>query len=239
MQTRKHSINTQLFVVTVLSAWIGLFVISVPTTVYSQSAKTTENQNKPNGEIKSLKENTDESDNLNLRDSAFSEPILTFIDDVHKLISINKYEISERVSVDISVSTVRHGKSQSVISTNHGWISVAAQIPAETLSHNLPSGYEFYRYDKDIEAEAKHCTVEFILEDSGLVVTTKYELSSNEKANKLTSAFNSFFSKNTCECNDESDRVIYQNTKALTENNQILIVTRLPRGSLDALLKAK
>jgi NCAIR mutase (PurE)-related protein len=30
---------------------------------------------------------------------------------------------------------------------------------------------------------------------------------------------------------------VYENTKATSKNNQVFIVTRLPRGSLDALLK--
>jgi hypothetical protein len=32
-------------------------------------------------------------------------------------------------------------------------------------------------------------------------------------------------------------QIIYQNTEISRENNQIFIVTRLPRGSLDELLK--
>jgi hypothetical protein len=36
---------------------------------------------------------------------------------------------------------------------------------------------------------------------------------------------------------DISTRQVYENTEAISENNQVFIVTRLPRGSLDKLLK--
>jgi|GEM_PF-5583444 len=37
MQTKKHNINTQLFVVTVLSAWLGLLIVGTPSQAQARS----------------------------------------------------------------------------------------------------------------------------------------------------------------------------------------------------------
>lgn len=239
MQTRKYSINAQLFAVTVLSAWLGLMIVSVPVHVYAQTAAVSKNQSTSGAETKA-KETANESSELNLRDRAFSDPVLTFIEDVRKLASLDKYKLDDRELAEISMLTRKGSDTVSTSATSVNiWVRDAASVAAERLWKNLPKEYRFYRFDEKLNADVERCTVEFLLEDNGLVVTTKYNLASDEHANKLATAFNSFFAKNICECNDESENIIYQNTKALTEKNQVLVVTRLPRGSLDTLLDAK
>lgn len=237
MQTRKYSINAQLFAVTVLSAWLGLMIVSVPVQVYAQTAAVSKNQPASNAETKSSKET---ESGLNLKDRAFSEPVLNFIEDVRKLASLDKYKLDDRELAEISMLTRKGSDTISTSATSVNiWVRDAASLAAERLWKNLPKEYRFYRFDEKLNADVERCTVEFLLEDNGLIVTTKYDLASDEHARKLASAYNTFFTKNVCECNDESENIIYQNTKALAEKNQVLVVTRLPRGSLDTLLDAK
>lgn len=50
-------------------------------------------------------------------------------------------------------------------------------------------------------------------------------------------AFNQSLNLQSCKSQSFSKKVIYENTKVFAGNNQVFIVTRLPRGSIDSLLK--
>jgi len=54
---------------------------------------------------------------------------------------------------------------------------------------------------------------------------------------KFAEFLNRQFSASAISTTNETAKQIYRNTSAVSENNQVFIVTRLPRGSLDNLLK--
>ncbi len=70
--------------------------------------------------------------------------------------------------------------------------------------------------------------------DFSLKVTAYQD--SDEQAEQIFNSYVNELSRIKIQQADKS-RIIYQNTEISKENNQILIVTRLPRGSLDELLK--
>jgi len=53
---------------------------------------------------------------------------------------------------------------------------------------------------------------------------------------KLAAIYNAHFSFDSCPERGEPEAIFYQNTRALSENNQVLVVTRLPRAALSVLL---
>lgn len=59
---------------------------------------------------------------------------------------------------------------------------------------------------------------------------------SSEQAKLAANAFNKAFISKKVELKNTVQLPIYENTKAQTENNQVFIVTRLPRASIDSLL---
>ncbi len=71
-------------------------------------------------------------------------------------------------------------------------------------------------------------------EDFSLKVTAFQD--SDEQAAQIFNSYVSELSRVKIQQADQS-RIIYQNTEISKENNQVFIVTRLPRSSLDALLK--
>jgi hypothetical protein len=62
---------------------------------------------------------------------------------------------------------------------------------------------------------------------------------SPQQARKLAAAANSYFQIAACPAACEPAEVLYQNHRALTDKNRILVVTRLPRAGLVALLKTE
>lgn len=70
------------------------------------------------------------------------------------------------------------------------------------------------------------------------VLTTKAAfLQDNDfTAHKLAVAYNASLDFQRCAARDIAEKIILENTRITFENNQVFIVTRLPRGSIDALL---
>ncbi len=66
-----------------------------------------------------------------------------------------------------------------------------------------------------------------------------YSLDSATDAYLLASAFDYEFKYENCKSNHEFEKLIYTGSDISYKNNQVFIVTRLPRGSIDALLARK
>lgn len=71
---------------------------------------------------------------------------------------------------------------------------------------------------------------------SKLETKVKFLQKNDLDAHKISVAYDSNLDFQRCKSKNKPDSVIYENTEILSENNQVFIVTRLPRGSLDALL---
>ncbi|HEX8143349.1 MAG TPA: hypothetical protein VF553_12185 [Pyrinomonadaceae bacterium] len=69
-----------------------------------------------------------------------------------------------------------------------------------------------------------------------LVAGTTSQQLSPQQARKLAAAANSYFQIAACHIRLEPAEVFYHNTLALSGTDQLLVVTRLPRAGLPALL---
>lgn len=80
-------------------------------------------------------------------------------------------------------------------------------------------------------------SIEIILDNSKYKCELVIEKSSNQKAENLANQLKLAVDNLASVSKISSLKQIYENTKVTSENNQVIIVTRLPRGSLDELLK--
>jgi hypothetical protein len=55
---------------------------------------------------------------------------------------------------------------------------------------------------------------------------------SSQQVLKLAAACNSYFRIAVCQAHSEPSAILYQNSRALADRNQLLVVTRLPRAGL-------
>ncbi|MDQ3712238.1 MAG: hypothetical protein M3388_08480 [Acidobacteriota bacterium] len=60
---------------------------------------------------------------------------------------------------------------------------------------------------------------------------------SKQRADQLAESLSQVFALRTSSSTNQAVKEVYKNTQIRSENNQVFIVTRLPRGSLDELLK--
>jgi len=75
----------------------------------------------------------------------------------------------------------------------------------------------------------------FTPKDFSLKITLNQDL--DEQAEQITNLFSAELSRIKIQSVGNPQAIIYQNTEIFKENNQVFIVTRLPRGSLEELLK--
>lgn len=77
---------------------------------------------------------------------------------------------------------------------------------------------------------------ELSFDDNGLFTTAKVLRNNNVEAHQAFIAYDSLTDLWRCTPKNAVDILISKNTEITWENNQVIIVTRLPRGSLDTLL---
>jgi hypothetical protein len=94
---------------------------------------------------------------------------------------------------------------------------VVVGVPVQALTQHLAT-----TADASLTAKEK-------AEDSSI---SKLQQPSIDQAQKLAATHNSYFSLDGCSKRGEPEEVSYKNTKALTDNNQVLIITHLPRAAL-------
>jgi hypothetical protein len=230
MSTTRITISS--FLVAAMSVYACVLLTETPAQAQQIIAATKSQVTKEEGRCPD-KASPEVEDLLN--QGAFVRPLAEFIGDVRKLISIDKYDLKERVSIEIDLINSNDGRNGiQQQSSGNEWLSVAAKNAAEQITSAF--GEAFYRYDDEWKQPAAHFAFTFLFENSSLIIKAKAEHSSPEQAQKLAATYNSYFSLGSCRERGEPDEVLYQNTKALVENNQVLIVTRLPRAGLLELL---
>ena len=91
----------------------------------------------------------------------------------------------------------------------------------------------FYTTAKD----SQQIKVNLVLSEEDFFLKTVLNQSSIEQAEQFSNFYNAGLSKVKSRRLGSTETNLYENTSISAENNQVFIVTRLPRGSLDELLK--
>lgn len=178
-------------------------------------------------------------DVLNLLNGDFlSDDILAFISDIQSLTKMEKYEDGKKFYAEFDYKASESGRAQITDTSSlfsNEWLQLAARERVEGLASN-----SFYRYDEEFKTNASHSKVKFVLDNGDLSVEISKEKESNKIAEDFANTYNKAFQIGLCsQYIEKKPKIIYENSKAHTENNQVFIVTRLPRASIDALLAEK
>lgn len=238
MQTSRIT-NASLFV-TVLSACLGLLMTGAPAQAHARqqgtAAAAKESQAATDAPVCPDVE-TQEVQNFLNRD-AFIRPLIEFVSDLKKLISIEKYELKRRTFEEVSLDATDDGRNMiGGSSSGNRWVTVSAQNAAEHISSDFAgNGAKFYHYDAKWNQDVAHVDVTFLLENSSLIVKASAIQPSPEQASKLAVVYNSYFQIATCQTRGEPEELFYQNTRALNDQSKLLVVTSLPRAALTRLL---
>ncbi len=227
---------------TTLSVYLGLVLAggAVPT-VLAQAATTRGFDIKNEIVIEDdLDKKPDElSEDIEIVDNfKLTNAITSFVDDLKKLESIGKFNhkedfvFSHNLWVKVFDTTNSNSKNSNI---SNPWLQTAvtqlissAGLKNLTLiSDSLPNcdGENCRQANVEVESTSNEFSLSFT-----------FTKSTPETARLCAEAFNKVFVSKKLALKNGVSLPIYENTKAISENNQVFIVTRLPRGSIDALL---
>ena len=243
--TKGKNYNSIVFLTT-LSVYLGLVLVGATPQVLAQAALTRNFDIQVEAEIKDdldkkpddyegLEKDIEKVGNLNLAKS-----ILDFISDLKKLESIGKLQTGTDLNFSYKNwktdfgTTVRSSQNSDI---SNPWLETAVGQLAFAAAPPLFS--EISDYTSNCEEEETTCredSVKIEINSDELVLTYGFTKSTVEKAKIAAEKFNQLFVSKKDTAKETTVRRIYENTKAVSENNQIFIVTRLPRGSIDSLL---
>ncbi len=239
---------------TTLSVYLGLVLVGGANPSVLAQAATTRDFNikneivveddldkKPDDEVRKLLEKLD-SDYFTI-DKYFGE-IEDFLIDLKKLNSIEKFDLDDDFHAKLTRSMPCNGNvgigSKDFNVNYNKWLT-----PALTDAVNELEDYTKFLEDclpsqKFEDDEERNSAISLIYDSSELKIEISGQKKSFQDTVNLAENLNKVFAIKLRKVVDKPlIKKIYENTKAHAENNQVFIVTRLPRASIDSLLAGK
>ncbi len=231
---------------TTLSVYLGLVLVGAPP-ILAHAAMTRHFDIQNEIEVKDDLDKKPKNDNeLNqdielIKKLEIAKAINIFLDDLKKLESISKFNSKTEWNFSCKFWLEEYGTTQTSsknCNVSNPWLETA--VVQLILAAKPFDVYSISEYLPNCNGES--CRETSINVDSNaneFSLTFSFKKSTSQKAKIVAEAFNKVFITQKVALKNSVNLPIYENTKATSENNQVLIVTRLPRGSLDALLARK
>lgn len=239
-----------IFFLTTLSVYLGLVLVGATPSVLAQQAALTQKFEIQNErEIEDdLDKNPDDDESINFEQSleSYFKNIADFVEDLKKLHQIEKFdldydefEINEFGFIPCNVDGDPIRRSEVSENVNNYWL-LPAIIDAK---HNF-SGRNYLadclKNEKFFKKEtSRGSNLKISYDTSELKVEVSIIKSSNQRADYLAEKFNQASKIYKVGEGEIIVKKIYANTSYKSENNQVFIVTNLPRASIDELLADK
>lgn len=218
---KKH--NSIIFLTT-LSVYLGLVLVGASPQVFAQAALTRNFDIKTEIEIEDdLDKNPDEKA-LKKYSEAFQKLVSLakeFSDKNQKTLRGGAYEF------DCTFILRANDASRTTCEKDGGLFWTEFITPFREIVKAFP------HTEKDDTEQAKFSLA---LSGTELVLKTTLSLDSSQQAAENAGFFDNILSQAKQEQFSDPQLVVYQNTEISAKNNQIFIVTRLPRASIDSLI---
>lgn len=233
-----------------MSVYLGLVLVGGTAPVLAHSALTRhfdikneivfedDLDKKPDEEIKNLAESIEN----------YFDELENFIQDLQKLRRIEKFDLDYdkfKISeISFVPCNIEGDPIRSIFSTNaenkigNRWLEPALTDAKYSFEgwNNISDCLEDEKYKTGI---SKSSDFKLSYDKTTLELKISFFKSSIQKAEQLAGNFNRAFELYELDEDEIIIKEIHENTSFKSENNQVFIVTRLPRGSIDALLAEK
>jgi hypothetical protein len=236
MTTRKNY-NSIVFLTT-LSVYLGLVLVGAPVPVLAQAALTSRFEVKDRIEKRDdLDKNPDDAVEEKIQSAKFgNRVILDYAEVVSALLEASRQANPNGFSYEFETKSDTAGKLQlkRVRFTNLN----AVEIDRWQIFHKINSESDklFNFFPAQTSYDESNVAANFKLSDKEFTVESKFLQKDGSDVQELSSTYNASLERLRREIVNECQALILKHTEILAENNQFVIVTRLPRGSLDALL---
>ena len=232
--SNSKSYNSIVFLTT-LSVYLGLVLVGGTPPVLAQSVE------KGCFEWKDSNSQLNENDRkLYLASEFAGKPIQILLARLNELFTKNKFDFEDDFNYKYLKVDTDGEVSQITVLNSEGGISLQNELQQLVRYFTgWKTGSQLKRFNEKNQKKSYFSEVTFQLSSEELSVKVKTEQPKPEYAQKYALDNNSYFQSAIIQEKNKVCDIIYQNTQSFAENNQVFIVTRLPRGSLDALLAQK
>jgi hypothetical protein len=229
----------QIIFLTTLSVYLGLVLVGASPQVLAQAALTSKFEIKDQIEKKDDldKKPDDELKTISEGFNGYLDNLERFILNLQKLNQIEKFDddtfqIDAKTSMPCGVggNPVLHATTTSFDDPN--WLRLAFLDFNYDVFHSdcLPST-DFGKY------KAQNSSLQANYDKSLLTISVTVEKDLPQKAKQFSDKFNQAIKLYKLGEDKPIVKVLYENTTVTAENNQVFIVTRLPRAAIDSLIK--
>ena len=219
---------------TTLSVYLGLVLIGAPP-ILAQAALARQFDIQNEIEVKDdLDEKPDGEEIENLSNEDFPFLFIQLIDKIKKEVGNGKISLPIQTNFYVELLSESSEKSG-------GEISVSSNLSGLTLNDIIQSEINGKIQIKAIEladykGKFKNVKIRFEGNNNDLTLRVSF---SKSKAKQFAEFLNEDFFSSATLAKNVLIKQTYNNTKVSSENNQVFVVTRLPRGSLDEFLAQK
>lgn len=248
--TNRKNYNSILF----LTVYLGLVLVGGNAQVFAHAATNSlfdirneiefkeDLDNKPDEEKVNSSEKVDTINQSTALEVYLGE-VERFIQDLYKLHQIEKFdldydtfEVSELgfVPCNVDGDPVRRAKRLAKINNSKLESAITQASYGFQILDFISDCLKNDKFETGLSTSSKYG---FSYDKSSLKIEIASFKTSPTRAIELSTKLNDFFKKYKVEEDDRIVKLIYDNTAISSENNQVFIVTRLPRGSIDSLLK--
>jgi hypothetical protein len=235
----------QIIFLTTLSVYLGLVLVGASPQVLAQAALTSKFEIKDQIEKKDDldKKPDDELKKIAKGFDSYLKDLEDFILDLQKLHQSEKFDASkETFNLNLQTSTPCKVKGDSIqAGTESRFKNPPQLVPIlDNLKSNLGDLAFFSTClpSNDFgQSKVRNLQVEVSYNGSLLNISLSVEKTSPKKAALFTDKFNKVIKLYKLDVKKPIVKVLYENTTVTAENNQVFIVTRLPRAAIDSLIK--
>lgn len=238
--------NSILFITT-LSLYFGLVLVgATPSVLAQQAALTQKFEIKNEIEVEDdLDKNPDDDEIGQFFHIGLEKALAQFVEDLQTLKRDGKYKANSRKITSIecwhSYQSEEIG-SASITATPETWIAVALDKLHGNLDkhlvRNFNSNNSFAKFSANQDGNdlVKEFGLKLRFDKSELKIEIAFSQKSSPTAIASADFLNTAFLTKKLNSNKNLPKLIYENTKAKTDNQYVLVTTQLPRASIDEIL---
>ncbi|HQU83289.1 MAG TPA: hypothetical protein PKY59_09205 [Pyrinomonadaceae bacterium] len=230
-----------------LTVYLGLVLVGATPQVLAQAAMTRQFDIKNEIVVEDDLDKKPDDEKIDFAGTleSYYDQVEDFLKDLQKLHKIekidldyDKFEVFESgfVPCNVDGDSVRHAEQQTRI--DNRWLEAAVTDARDQFENYnfLSDCQQNGKFDNEPSTNSK---LKLSYDKTELKLEISAPKLSKQRADFLAERFNQAY--RIYEVDEENNFVknIHQNTSFKSENNQVFIVTRLPRGSIDDLLKEK
>lgn len=241
--SNRKSYNSIVF----LTVYLGLVLVGASPQVLAQAAMTRQFDIKTEIVVEDDLDKKPDDEKLDFAKilENYYDDVEDFLKDLQKLHKIEKFDLdydtfeifeSGFVPCDVDGDPVDHAEQQ--LRIDNDWLKAAVTDARykfanyKFLSDCLKNG----KFENYLSTNSKF---KLLYDETDLILEISALKLSKQRADFLAEKFNQAYGIYEVDKENNFVKTIHQNTSFKSENNQVFIVTRLPRGSIDAFFNEK